>query len=353
MTPLGRMTLRLALYGAVVAWLVCDLFVFHGPLRRKIDRADPRGADAIAAAMADGVVARVFNHRITRSQLERALHERLWLDGKSPDDLNPQNLRIARYAALDDLIDHELLRVKAKANAHELRVTDEEVNDRLRRMLSRFTTKGEMERVMKSQGITSENELRERVSARIQQEKYIEMRIGPVADVTDAEARAWFDEHAGELATPERARVRHVFLSTLNRPREEALATMENAMADLRGGRVDFTALVSRLSEDPASKPQGGDLGWMTRARLPEDFADPVFSLPLDQPALVTTSIGVHIVEVTARQAARPRGFDEAMPEVLAALRTQRRDQAAREFRDSLRRFEAEKIQVFHDMLAD
>jgi parvulin-like peptidyl-prolyl isomerase len=349
MTPLGRMTLRLALYGAVLAWLAGDLFVFHGPLRRKIDRAYPRGADA----MAEGVVARVFNHQITRSQLERALHERLWLDGKSPDDLNPQNLRLARYAALDDLIDHELLRVKAKANAHELRVTDGEVNDRLRRMLSRFTTKGEMERVMKSQGITSENELRERVSARIQQEKYIEMRIGPVAEVTDAEARAWFDEHAGELAVPERARVRHVFLSTLNRPREEALVTMQKALAELRGGRVDFTALASRLSEDPASKSRGGDLGWMTRARLPGDFADPVFSLPLDQSALVTTRIGLHIVEVTARQAARPRGFDEAMPEVLAALRTRRRDQAASEFRDSLRRFEAEKIEVFHDMLAD
>jgi parvulin-like peptidyl-prolyl isomerase len=144
-----------------------------------------------------------------------------------------------------------------------------------------------------------------------------------------------------------------VFLSTLNRPREEALVTMQKALAELRGGRVDFTALASRLSEDPASKSRGGDLGWMTRARLPGDFADPVFSLPLDQSALVTTRIGLHIVEVTARQAARPRGFDEAMPEVLAALRTRRRDQAASEFRDSLRRFEAEKIEVFHDMLAD
>ena len=353
MTPLGRMTLRLALYGAVVAWLAGDLFIFHGPLRRKLDRADPRSAEAIAAAKAGGVVARVFNRQITRSQLERALHERLWLEGKSPADFTAENLKLARYAALNDLIDHELLRVKAKANAPELRVTDDEVDERLRGMLARFANKGEMERVMQTQGIASETELRERLAARIQQEKYVEMRIGPLTEVTDDEAREWFAEHAGELAVPERVRARHVFLSTLNRPPDEAETILEDNLTALASGTLDFATLASQLSEDPASRERGGDLGWMSRSRLPEDFAGPVFSMNLYQPALVATRIGVHIVEVTERQDARPRTFEEAKEEVIAALRTIRREQAAREFRDALRRFEAEKIEVFHDMLAE
>ncbi|HSP42758.1 MAG TPA: peptidylprolyl isomerase [Luteolibacter sp.] len=353
MTPLGRMSLRLAIYGGVVAWLACDLFVFHGPLRRKLDRADPRSAEAIAAAKAGGVVARVFNRQITRGQLERALHERLWLEGKTPADLTAGNLKLARYAALDELIDHELLRVKAKVNAPQLRVTDEEVNDRLRRMLARFVNKGEMERAMKSQGIANESELRERVAARIQQEKYVEMRIGPLSEVTDEEAREWFAEHADQLAMPERVRARHVFLSTLERPRDVAIAMLETALSELQAGSVDFASLAADLSEDPSSKPHTGDLGWMSRTRLPEDFAGPVFSMPMNQPSLVVTSIGVHIVEVTDRQAARPRTFEEAREEVFAALRTIKRDQAAREFRDALRRFESEKIEVFHDMLAE
>jgi parvulin-like peptidyl-prolyl isomerase len=353
MTPLGRMTLRLALYGAVVAWLAGDLFVFHGPLRRKLDRADPRSAEAIAAAKAGGVVARVFNRQITRSQLERALHERLWLEGKTPADLTAENLKLVRYAALDELIDHELLRVKAKANAPQLRVTDEEVNERLRRMLARFVNKGEMERAMKSQGIADERELRERVAARIQQEKYVEMRIGPLSEVTEDEARGWFAEHAEKLAMPERVKARHVFLSTLNRPRDVAGKTLEENLTAIKSGTIDFATLAASLSEDPASKSRGGDLGWMSRGRLPEDFAGPVFSMPMNQPTLVVTSIGVHIVEVTDRQPSRERSFEEAKEEVIAALRTIKRDQAAREFRDALRRFEAEKIEVFHDMLAE
>jgi parvulin-like peptidyl-prolyl isomerase len=352
MTSLGRFTLRLAIYGTALAWLAGDLLVFHGPLRRRIDRANPQSGQALAAAKGGGVVARVFNHQITRSQLERALHERLWLEGKTPADLRPDQLRMARYAAVGDLIDHALLRVKAKAHAQQLRVSEEEVNERLRRMLGRFVHKGEMERAMKSQGIPDERHLRERVAARIQQEKYVEMRIAPLAEVTAEEAREWFSQNAAKFAQPETVRARQIFLSTLERPREQAQMTLQAALKELATGSVDFAALAARLSEDPSSKERGGDLGWMSRARLPEDFSGPVFSLPLHEPTLLVTRIGCHLVEVTERRPARERTFEEAEPEVMAALQAVKRERATTEFRDALRRFEAAKIDVYHDMLA-
>jgi parvulin-like peptidyl-prolyl isomerase len=353
MTPLGRFSLRLAIYGMVVAWLAGDLFLFHGPLRRRIDRADPASAAAVRIAKSQGVVARVFNHQITRDQLERAVHERLWLEGKTPADLTPENLKLVRYAALDDLIDHELLRVKAKANAPRLRVGDEEVNERLSRLLGRFESRDAMESAMKAQGIANERDLRDRLAARIQQEKYVELKTGPLAAVTEDEARAWFEENRDKLALPERVRARHVFISTLERPEQEAKTMLETALADLTADKADFAALASRLSEDPASKSHGGDLGWMSRARLPEDFAGPVFALPPQSPALLRTRIGWHLVEVTGRKPAESRDFAQAKDEVFAALEAVKRREAAREYRSALRRFEAEKIDVYQDMLAD
>ena len=127
---------------------------------------------------------------------------------------------------------------------------------------------------MKSQGIASESDLRDRLAARIQQEKYVELKTGPLAVVTGDEARAWFEQNRDKLALPERVRARHVFLATLERPEQEAKALLETALADLTAGTADFATLASRLSEDPASKTRGGDLGWMSRARLPADFAD-------------------------------------------------------------------------------
>ncbi len=353
MTPLKKFSLRLVLYGAVLAYLAGDLFVFHGPLSRKIERADPGSAAAIAAAKENGVVARVFNLQITRSQLERAVRERLWLEGKSIESLTPENLKLARYAALDELIDHELLRIKAKANAPDLKVSEEEIDARLQRFLARFESKDAMLAAMKSQGIATERDLRDLFAARIQQEKYVETKITPLATVTDGELRNWFEENQKNLENPERIDVRHIFNPTLDHPPEEAKAKLDAALADLSAGRKDFATLAKELSEDPATKHTGGSLGWMSRDRLPADFSAPVFSMPVNAPALVRTRLGWHLVEVTARKPAEARSFDQAKPEILAALEAVKRRQAITEYRAALRRFETEKIDVYHDMMAE
>jgi parvulin-like peptidyl-prolyl isomerase len=353
MTSLGKFTLRLALYGTVLAYLAGDLFLFKGPLRRKIDRADPRSPEKIAAAKSGGVVARVFNLQITRSQLDRAVRERLWLEGKTLESLSPENRKIARYAALDELLDHELLRIKVKVNASQFKVSEDEINARMRRFSSRFESKGAMESAMKSQGVASEKELRDRLAARIQQEKYVESKIAPLTVVTDKEAREWFDENQKDLAMPERVNARHLFLPTLDHPPEEAKAKLDVAMGDLTAKRKDFATLAKEISEDAATKDDGGTLGWMTRDRLPDDFADAVFLLPLNQPKLVRTRLGWHLVEVIGRKSAEARTFEQAKPEVIAALEAIKRRQATSEFRDALRRFEAGKIDVYHDMMAE
>lgn len=91
----------------------------------------------------------------------------------------------------------------------------------------------------------------------------------------------------------------------------------------------------------------------MSRDRLPEEFAEPVFSLALNKPALVRTRLGWHLVEVTARKPVEPRSFEEAKPEVLAALVSVKRAEAITEYRAALRQFEAAKIDVYHDMMAE
>jgi peptidyl-prolyl cis-trans isomerase D len=353
MTQTAKFFLRLVICGLVIAWLAGDLFLFHGPLRRQIDRANPRSAQAIAAAKGRSVVARVFNLRITRSQLDRAVHERLWLEGKTPGSLAPEDLKAVRYAALDELIDHELLRVRTAAGTPQPSVTDEELNERLRRLLGRFESKSAMETAMKSQGIASERDLRERLAARIRQEKYVRSETDAPAQVTDAEARAWFDENQRYLATPERIEARHVFIATLDRRPEEAKGALDAALADLTSGAKDFATLARELSEDPATRDKSGELGWMTRERLPADFATAVFALPLRQPSLVRTRLGWHLVEVTARKQSAPRTFEEAKPEVLAALEAVKRQQAVTRYRATLRRSGAAGIGVFHDMMED
>ena len=68
---------QFGIYGGVLIYLSLDLFVFKGPLAKRIAAKDPQSAEAIAKAKAGGVVSQVFNHYTTRSQVERAARERL------------------------------------------------------------------------------------------------------------------------------------------------------------------------------------------------------------------------------------------------------------------------------------
>lgn len=353
MSPVGKFTLRLGIYGAVFVYLVCDLHFCQGPLSRKLRTTDPNSPEAIARAREAGIVAVVYGNPLDRRQLDRAVAERLWAEGRKFADLTPQSKRLVRYAALDDLIDHELLRMKVKVNAESFKLTPEEIDARYQRFVARFATKEELAAALTEQGLGGEADLRERLAARMQQERYVESRIGPKTVVSEEEARKWFDEHCDALAHPERIEVRQVFLATLERPADEAQAALEKALAALRDKSKDFAALAKEISEDEASKERGGALGWMTRGRLPADFAEPVFALPLNEPTLVRTKLGWHLVEVTARKAAEPRTFESAKAEVMAALEADKRRAVIAAFRADLRKMEDRAITVYPEVLAE
>ena len=94
----GKFWLRLGIYGAVVVYLICDVRFCDGPLSRRIRKPDPNSRQAVATAKAEGIVARVNGYHIHRSQLERAVQERLWLEGRTLADISPQEAKLVRYA---------------------------------------------------------------------------------------------------------------------------------------------------------------------------------------------------------------------------------------------------------------
>jgi parvulin-like peptidyl-prolyl isomerase len=233
-----------------------------------------------------------------------------------------------------------------KASKPPLPVTDAEINERVRRLVGRFENKGTLETAMKSQGISTEQNLRERLAERIRQEKFVNQQTAASSGISEEEARKWFDDHQASIALPERIEVRHIFLPTLDHPSEEAKQRLTAALAELVEKKKDFATLAKEISEDPATREIGGTLGWMTRERLPVDFSAPVFSLALHTPTLVRTRLGWHLVEVTARKPAEARTFEQAKPEILSALAAVKRRTATENFRKSLRQTHSADIEI-------
>jgi parvulin-like peptidyl-prolyl isomerase len=97
--------------------------------------------------------------------------------------------------------------------------------------------------------------------------------------------------------TAEQVQARHILVKTY----EDAVKVEER----LKKGE-DFAKLAQELSEDPGSKESGGDLGWFARDTMVKEFADAAFALQANQISQpITTTFGVHIIQVTARQANR------------------------------------------------
>lgn len=352
MRTFTKFSLRFAAYLLVVGYLAGDLFVFNGPLSRHIQARKRDSPESIAEAKANGVVARVFNHQITRRQLDFAIYERLWLEGKELTDLKPEAKKLVSYAALGELIDHELIRVKVKVNTLELPVSDEEIAERIKRFSSKFETQEDLQTAMKTMGIADETALRNRIAARIQQEKYVAMRVDTPVKASEQEINDFYQAHEQDLALPERIRVSHIFIATLDKPSEEAKGIFELALTKLTAKETDFATLAKELSVDTATKDKAGDLGWMSRNRLPVDFAESVFPLPENTPTLIRTKLGWHIVVVTARAEAKLRSFQDCREEIIDALKTVKRQEVVSVFRTNLRLHEAAKIDIFHDKVA-
>ena len=315
------------------------------------NRFDQRLHDPLNAWRSSRKVARVFDQSISVSQLERAVDTHLWTLGKSSHDLTNDELSHLSRSVLGGLIDQALLTHAVATMQGDLGLTELELQERISRFTRQFESKEALETAMKSQGISDQKSLTAHITSQIRQEKFVEARIASAIHVTEAEARAWHDENPDAITNLERIEVRHLFMPTLDHASETARQTLENALHRLASGNATFTELAREVSEDPASKNSGGELGWMTHDRLPPDLADSVFLLDLYQPTLIQSRLGWHLIEMTGHNPKEARPFDQAQPEIIAALETIKRRDATAKLRMSFRESAVSQITIYPDAL--
>ncbi len=138
--------------------------------------------------------------------------------------------------------------------------------------------------------------------------------VAQMLKTSDEELQGYYTAHKEQYRTPDRVKVRHILLMTQGKPKEEVAkikTKAEDLLKQVKGGG-DFAALAKQYSEDPGSKANGGDLGWVVRGQMVKNFEATSFALkPNEISSVISTEYGFHIVQALEKQDARVQPFDE------------------------------------------
>lgn len=171
--------------------------------------------------------------------------------------------------------------------------------------------------------------LRERTADQLRSLQWIEHQIARETTVTEKACRDFYEAHRAAFAQPVRFRVSHLFLAApADTPPEvvESKREMIDALAERLANGETLPQLAEEASEDEATKPRGGDLGFFTSTRMPADFFAEVKKLKAGQRSKPFRShLGFHILELTEIRPARVLDFEEARGGILLALANERR----------------------------
>jgi peptidyl-prolyl cis-trans isomerase D len=359
-------------------------------------------------------VALVDEHPIEQIDLQRAemnlleAYRNLYRERFTPEIKESLNLR---QQALDGLIDRYLLIDRAKALG--LEISDQQLLDGivdnpsfqrdgrfdkelyLRILRSARQTPAEYEagrrddmlvqqmQALIADGVSvSDQEVRDDIVGQEERTKvaFVKFKASDETakvELTEADAKAYYDANTARYAEPERIRIEYVAYPPdrfqegltiddaaiteyyeankeksftqpyevrarhiLRRVDEKADDATRQAARDLLEGLrkrivdegADFAKLAEEHSEDTGSKQSGGDLGFFAKGRMVEPFEKAALALqPGETSQVVETQFGFHLIQVQEIHEERVKPLEEVRGEIEGKLRTEKARERAGE----------------------
>ncbi len=163
---------------------------------------------------------------------------------------------------------------------------------------------------------------------------------GGKPQVTDAEMQAYYKKNLDAYKVQDQVKVRHILISVPqgadSKTDAAAKAKAEDVLKQIKAGG-NFAELAEKNSDDPGSKTQGGELGWLDRGKTVPEFDKIAFSLAPGQTSdLVKTQFGYHILQVEDKKTAHERPLSEVKAEIVPVLEQQKAGAAEQNFATQL-----------------
>ncbi len=180
------------------------------------------------------------------------------------------------------------------------------------------------------------DDLREEYKNQILSEKIIGLEIrSTVQEPTEDEMLEFYNKNKKNMVAPPRVRIKHILimdnpnisLSQRGKLKKNAESILNKALSG-----ENFEKLARKYSEDTASAPLGGDIGYITKGEWLPEIDEYVFRLQKEEiaPKLLYSRWGWHIVKVVEKKKEHKLSFEEVKYNIkneLIAQKTQEKYQ--------------------------
>lgn len=230
----------------------------------------------------------------------------------------------------ENVIERVLLRQEARANGAEIPAA--EVEAAFAKLKEQYD---KPEELYKEFDADSDEKIKEMIELQMKVEHKINEVHAGAAEPTKEEIRQYYEENKDRFKSDEQIRVAHI-VKYVNWQTDEATAleAITQAHEEIRNGAA-FEAVVDKYTDCADS---GGDLGYVMRGQMVEEFEDAVFNLNEGQVSDVfRTRFGFHLAKVYDRRPPAIAELKDVEKEVVAQVKEQKKEQALGDYLDQLR----------------
>jgi peptidyl-prolyl cis-trans isomerase C len=308
----------------------------------------PAEATGTSMADADKVAVTVDGVNITEGDVQSLIKPQLDMIAAQSTQVPPamieQYKKQLREQALEQLIRSALLDQKAKdAN---IVVTDQEVIDKIREIASDSPNLLSLEEVKKQLEQYGQDfeKIKQDVRVGLLRNRFMEMQWQGKIDVTEDEAKKYYEQNPKRFEMPEQIRASHILIkfgaadsgTDPNEAKAKARAKTEGLLKQIKEG-ADFAELAKAHSVCP-SAPGGGDLGFFPRGKTTPPFEKVAFELEVGRVSdIVETEYGYHIIKVTDHKDASVVSFEQAKQDIIDQLTQEKQTKFVEEYITSLK----------------
>lgn len=264
--------------------------------------------------------------------------------------------RVINELIIKTLLDQEIAK-------RGIKVTNADVDDAIKEIVDKLGSKEQLDNVLKQNGVSPaqfKTDLKEEVKM-----KKLAKELGS-SNVSDAEAKKFYNENIDKFKHDERVRASHILISInpeeiteiiksdkANESLDDAAvkakvdeeikakeAKINQLLAEAKKDPSQFAKLAKENSDDTVTAVKGGDLGFFAAKEMVPEFSKAAFSMKpntiSDKP--VRTQYGYHIIMVTDRAAAGTDSFEKVQNDIKGYLENQKQLELIDNLTESLKK---------------